>query len=115
MRNVTSCARGRAVGSIGAARLNGCAAIANKRLKRNRAGQVMPRAKSAHRDGTTHIVMSLPQLMLGLAVQKRVIAVARDSTALLLPRVALSLERHRAPRVVRAALQWGGRWRTLTS
>lgn len=73
------------MGSIGAARLNDCAAIANKRLKRKRAGQLMPRAKSAHRDGTTHIVMSLPQLLLGLAVQKKVIAVTRDSTALLLP------------------------------
>ena len=33
-------------------------AIANERLKRNRAGQVVLQLKSAFKDGTTHIVMS---------------------------------------------------------
>ena len=33
-------------------------AIANERLKRNRAGQVVLQLKSAYHDGTTHIVMS---------------------------------------------------------
>jgi hypothetical protein len=33
-------------------------AIANERLKRNRAGQVLLQLKSPWRDGTTHIVMS---------------------------------------------------------
>jgi len=33
-------------------------AIADERLKRNRAGQVVLQLKSAFRDGTTHIVMS---------------------------------------------------------
>ncbi len=32
-------------------------AIANERLKRNRAGQVVLRLKSPYRDGTTHIVI----------------------------------------------------------
>ena len=33
-------------------------AIANARLKRNAAGQVVLQLKSAYRDGTTHVVMS---------------------------------------------------------
>ena len=33
-------------------------AIANERLKCNRAGQVVLQLKSPYRDGTTHIVMS---------------------------------------------------------
>jgi len=32
-------------------------AIANERLKRNRAGQVVLQLKSPYKDGTTHIVM----------------------------------------------------------
>jgi len=35
-------------------------AIANERLKRNRAGQVVLLMKSPHEDGTTHIVMEHP-------------------------------------------------------
>src|SRR5690348_10862903 len=38
-------------------------AIANERLKRNRAGQVVLQLKSPWRDGTTHIVMSPLDLM----------------------------------------------------
>jgi Putative transposase len=38
-------------------------AIANERLKRNRAGQVVLQLKSAFRDGTTHIVMSPLEFM----------------------------------------------------
>lgn len=42
-------------------------AIANERLKRNPAGQVVLQLKSPWRDGTTHIVMSPLQLMQRLA------------------------------------------------
>jgi hypothetical protein len=42
-------------------------AIANGRLKRNRAGQVVLQLKSPYRDGTTHIVMSPLELMQRLA------------------------------------------------
>ena len=42
-------------------------AIANERLKRNRAGQVVLQLKSAFRDGTTHIVMSPLEFMQRLA------------------------------------------------
>ena len=42
-------------------------AIANERLKRNRAGQLVLQLKSAYRDGTTHIVMSPLQFMQRLA------------------------------------------------
>ena len=42
-------------------------AIANERLKRNRAGQVLLQLKSPWRDGTTHIVMSPLELMQRLA------------------------------------------------
>ena len=42
-------------------------AIANERLKRNRAGQVVLQLKRAYRDGTTHIVMSPLQFMQCLA------------------------------------------------
>ena len=42
-------------------------AIANERLQRNRAGQVVLQLKSPWRDGTTHIVMSPLQLMQRLA------------------------------------------------
>ena len=38
-------------------------AIANERLKRNRAGQVVLQLKSAFKDGTTHIVMSPLEFM----------------------------------------------------
>ena len=38
-------------------------AIANERLKRNRAGDVVLQLKSAFRDGTTHIVMSPLEFM----------------------------------------------------
>jgi Putative transposase len=41
--------------------------IANDRLKRNRAGQVVLQLKSALRDGTTHIVMSPLEIMQRLA------------------------------------------------
>jgi hypothetical protein len=42
-------------------------AIANERLKRNGAGQVVLQLKSAYRDGTTHVVMSLLEFMQRLA------------------------------------------------
>ena len=42
-------------------------AIANQRLKRNRAGQVVLQLKSPYRDGTTHIVMSPLEFMQRLA------------------------------------------------
>src|SRR4051812_15078009 len=42
-------------------------AIANERLKRNRAGQVVLQLKSPWRDGTTHIVMSPLELLQRLA------------------------------------------------
>jgi Putative transposase len=42
-------------------------AIANERLKRNRAGQLVLQLKSPWRDGTTHIVMSPLELMQRLA------------------------------------------------
>ena len=42
-------------------------AIANERLKRNRAGQVVLQLKSPYRDGTTHIVMSPLKFMQRLA------------------------------------------------
>ncbi len=38
-------------------------AIANERLQRNRAGQVVLQMKSAFRDGTTHVVMSPLEFM----------------------------------------------------
>ena len=42
-------------------------AIANERLKRNRAGQVVLQLKSAYQDGTTHIVMSPLEFLQRLA------------------------------------------------
>ena len=42
-------------------------AIANERLKRNRAGQVVLQLKSPYKDGTTHIVMSPLEFMQRLA------------------------------------------------
>ena len=42
-------------------------AIANERLKRNRAGQVVLQLKSAYHDGTTHIVMSPLEFLQRLA------------------------------------------------
>ena len=42
-------------------------AIANERLKRNRAGEVVLQLKSAFKDGTTHIVMSPLEFMQRLA------------------------------------------------
>jgi hypothetical protein len=42
-------------------------AIANGRLKRNHAGQVVLQLKSAYRDGTTHVVMSPLEFMQRLA------------------------------------------------
>jgi Putative transposase/Transposase zinc-binding domain len=42
-------------------------AIANERLKRNAAGQVVLQLKSAYRDGTTHVVMSPLEFMQRLA------------------------------------------------
>jgi hypothetical protein len=42
-------------------------AIANERLKRNQAGQVVLQFKSPYRDGTTHIVMSPLEFMQRLA------------------------------------------------
>ena len=42
-------------------------AIANERLKRNRAGQVVLPLKSAYQDGTTHIVMSPLEFLQRLA------------------------------------------------
>ena len=41
--------------------------IANERLKRNRAGQVVLQLKSPYRDGTTHIVMSPLEFLQRLA------------------------------------------------
>ena len=38
-------------------------AIANERLRRNGAGQVVLQLKSAYKDGTTHIVMSPLEFM----------------------------------------------------
>ena len=46
-------------------------AIANERLKRNNAGQVVLQLKSPWRDATTHIVMSPLQLMQRLAALVR--------------------------------------------
>ena len=43
-------------------------AIANERLKRNRAGQVVLQLKSPYKDGTTHIVMEPLEFMERLAV-----------------------------------------------
>jgi Putative transposase len=46
------------------ARLVGCRpTIANERLKRNRAGQVVLQLKSSYKDGTTPIVMSPLEFM----------------------------------------------------
>jgi hypothetical protein len=42
-------------------------AIANERLKRNRAGQVVLQLKSPYKDGTTHIVMEPLEFMGRLA------------------------------------------------
>jgi hypothetical protein len=42
-------------------------AIANERLRRNRAGQVVLQLKSAYQDGTTHIVMAPLEFMQRLA------------------------------------------------
>jgi Putative transposase len=42
-------------------------AIANERLKRNRAGDVVLQLKSAYKDGTTHLVMARLQFMQRLA------------------------------------------------
>jgi len=42
-------------------------AIANERLKRNRAGQVMLQLKSPDKDGTTHVVMEPLEFMERLA------------------------------------------------
>ena len=42
-------------------------AIANERLKRNRAGDVVLQLKSAFKDGTTHIVISPLEFMQRLA------------------------------------------------
>jgi len=42
-------------------------AIANERLKRNRAGQVVLQLKSPYKDGTTHIVMEPLEFMERLA------------------------------------------------
>jgi hypothetical protein len=42
-------------------------AIANERLRRNHAGQVVLQLKSAYRDGTTHVVMSPLEFMQRLA------------------------------------------------
>src|SRR5262245_15621164 len=46
-------------------------AIANERLKRNRAGQVVLQLKSAFKDGTTHIVMSFMQRLAALVSRPR--------------------------------------------
>ena len=42
-------------------------AIANERLKRNRAGDVVLQLKSAYKDGTTHLVMAPLEFMQRLA------------------------------------------------
>ena len=42
-------------------------AIANERLKRNRAGDVVLQLKSAYKDGTTHLVMATLEFMQRLA------------------------------------------------
>ena len=62
-----------AVAPTSASDSNACAAtltrpaIANERLKRTRAGQIVLQLKSPWRDGTIHIVMSPLQLMQRLA------------------------------------------------
>jgi len=53
-------------------------AIANERLKRNRAGQVMLQLKSALRDCTTHVVMSPLEFMQRLAHAGAACALASD-------------------------------------
>ena len=45
-------------------------AIANERLKRNGAGDVVLQLKSAYRDGTTHIVMSPLEFVQRLAAHE---------------------------------------------
>ena len=54
-------------------------AIANQRLKRNPAGQLVLQLKSPWRDGTTHIVMSPLELMQRLAALVPPPAAASDS------------------------------------
>jgi len=63
------------VGRISARRSNACAAlsparrVANERLKRNGAGDVVLQLKSAYRDGTTHLVLSPLEFMQRLAAR----------------------------------------------
>ena len=54
-------------------------AIANERLKRNPAGQVVLQLKSPWRDGTTHIVMSPLELMQRLSCTGPASQAASDS------------------------------------
>ena len=54
-------------------------AIANERLKRNPAGQVVLQLKSPYRDGTTHIVMSPLELMQRLSCTRPASQAASDS------------------------------------
>ena len=63
------------VGRISARNSNGCAGtspallVANERVKRNSAGDVVLQLKSAWRDGITHIVMSALEFMQCLAAR----------------------------------------------
>ena len=54
-------------------------AIANERLKRNQAGQVVLQLKSPYRDGTTHIVLLPLEFMQRLAALARPPKAASDS------------------------------------
>jgi hypothetical protein len=69
-------------------------AIANERLKRNRAGQVVLQLKSPYKDGTTHIVMEPLEFMERLAARAQFGARSRiDAYRLNHPRHPLSGEK----------------------
>ncbi len=73
MRTASACTRGSAVAPISAKNSNAkCRyitrpAIANERLKRKRAGQVVLRLESPYRDGTTHVVFEALDFLARLA------------------------------------------------
>ena len=62
-------------------------AIANERLKLNRAGQVVLQLKSPYKDGTTHIVMEPLEFMERLAARA---AFSGENTIQVLPRSSIS-------------------------
>ncbi|MGH8701298.1 MAG: transposase [Burkholderiales bacterium] len=72
-------------------------ALANERLKRNRAGDVVLQLKTAYQDGTTHIVMSPLEFMQRLAE--------------LVPRPRLHLIRFHGVLAPRARPREGPAWR----